>query len=202
MLAILGCGGHARSVADVWLDKHSGIPGTNIVFVDKNAKPNERIFGFPVVDDVKHITDSFEAIIGLGNIAERDRLYLQYPGLRYINIYAADSYLSVLSQFGKGNFVAHRAYIGPNVHIGNHNIINTGAIVEHECVIGNFCHIAPHSTLCGRTVIGDNVFIGAGATVTDYGHIADNITIGAGAVVVGELVEPGVYAGVPAKKLQ
>ena len=38
-LIIFGCGGHARSVVDVFLRKHSG---WDLVFVDENALENER----------------------------------------------------------------------------------------------------------------------------------------------------------------
>jgi len=44
--------------------------------------------------------------------------------------------------------------------------------------------------------------LGAGATVRDGRCIGDDIVIGAGAVVVSDLIQPGVYVGVPAKSLQ
>ena len=41
-VVILGCGGHARSVADVLLDLHAD---AEVVFVDENAAEGERILG-------------------------------------------------------------------------------------------------------------------------------------------------------------
>ena len=41
---ILGCGGHARSVADIAL--HNGF--TDLIFVDDKANKEEFIFDFPV----------------------------------------------------------------------------------------------------------------------------------------------------------
>ena len=43
---IIGCGGHARSIADVILDNDQY---ADIVFLDKNAKNNEKLFGFPII---------------------------------------------------------------------------------------------------------------------------------------------------------
>ena len=43
---IIGCGGHARSIADVILDNDQY---ADIVFLDKNAKSNEKLFGFPII---------------------------------------------------------------------------------------------------------------------------------------------------------
>ena len=42
---IFGCGGHARSVADVVLNNQ---PKAKIIFVDSAAKEGEKILGFPV----------------------------------------------------------------------------------------------------------------------------------------------------------
>jgi hypothetical protein len=45
-LIIFGCGGHARSVADIILYNK---PNAQLTFVDENAKMNENILGFNVI---------------------------------------------------------------------------------------------------------------------------------------------------------
>ena len=74
--------------------------------------------------------------------------------------------------------------------------------VHHETNIGINTHIAPGTTICGRCRIGDNVFIGAGCVIKDNIKIVDNVIIGAGAVVIKDIVERGVYVGVPARKIK
>ncbi len=54
---------------------------------------------------------------------------------------------------------------------------------------------------CGPIRIGDNVFIGVNSVITRGVTIGDNVIIGAGSVVTRDCLEPGVYAGVPAKKI-
>jgi UDP-3-O-[3-hydroxymyristoyl] glucosamine N-acyltransferase len=60
----------------------------------------------------------------------------------------------------------------------------------------------PGAKISGNVTIGNSVLIGAGATIKEKVQICDDVVIGAGAVVVKSIVEPGVYAGVPAKKIK
>ncbi|MFT8131015.1 DapH/DapD/GlmU-related protein, partial [Salmonella enterica] len=51
------------------------------------------------------------------------------------------------------------------------------------------------------TTIGNNVSIGSNATILPI-SICDNVVIGAGAVVTKDIVQPGIYAGNPAKMIR
>jgi acetyltransferase-like isoleucine patch superfamily enzyme len=51
------------------------------------------------------------------------------------------------------------------------------------------------------TTIGNHVSIGSNATILPI-TICENVVIGAGAVVTKNIVEPGVYAGNPARKIR
>jgi acetyltransferase-like isoleucine patch superfamily enzyme len=51
-----------------------------------------------------------------------------------------------------------------------------------------------------KTTVGDNVSIGSNATILPV-EICNNVIIGAGAVVTKNIVEPGTYAGNPARKI-
>jgi UDP-N-acetylbacillosamine N-acetyltransferase len=45
------------------------------------------------------------------------------------------------------------------------------------------------------------VFLGAGAVVIDSISVASNVFIGAGGVVVTAIDSPGVYVGVPVRRI-
>ena len=51
------------------------------------------------------------------------------------------------------------------------------------------------------TEIGDHVSIGSNATILPV-KICNHTVIGAGAVVTKDILEPGIYAGNPAKKIK
>jgi UDP-N-acetylbacillosamine N-acetyltransferase len=192
-LVLLGCGGHARSVADVVLFNN---PHQQLVFVDDNAKADETIWGFPVVKVLPEgVADTH---IALGSNEARKRLYVEHNPKSVIS---KKAHFGKNTTIGKGCFIAHLAYVGPDVTVGNATILNTACVVEHEVRIGNFCHIAPNTTICGRVTIGDCVWVGVGGIIKEGVTIADKVTIGAGAVVVADITEAGTYVGVPAKRL-
>jgi sugar O-acyltransferase (sialic acid O-acetyltransferase NeuD family) len=192
-LVIIGCGGHAKSVLDVVLYND---PSTKVVFVDKNAKDGETIFGCPVLSDYK-ITDE-EVFVAIGENKERKEEAEKHKNL--ISIVSKLAYIGSGVNIGKGVFVAHNAHVGILSQIDNYSIINTNASVDHECELGEASSLAPNTTLCGKVKIGKNVFIGAGASIIDKLIICDNVVIGAGAVVTENIEEPGLYVGIPAKR--
>jgi sugar O-acyltransferase (sialic acid O-acetyltransferase NeuD family) len=202
-LCILGCGGHARSVADVALA--SGF--ADIVFVDPLARPSERILGFPVMTPAEYTTLQLPIaafVVGLGDNVARaarfDDLKADWPG-GAARVVAADAHIGRDARIGAGSFVGYAAHIGPSAVVGDNVIINTRAIVEHEAVVGAHSHIAVNAVMLGRTRIGERVLLGAGAIVLDGVSVASDVTIGAGAVVVSDIDTPGRYAGVPARRL-
>ena len=112
---------------------------------------------------------------------------------------------ALVSRFGNvacGCFVAAGAVIGPTATVGPGVIVNHGAIVDHDVDVGAFSHIAPNVTLGGHVKIGRRVLMGAGATVLPSMVVGDDVTVGAGSVVNEHLMAPGVYAGIPARRVQ
>lgn len=201
-LVILGCGGHARSVFDSY--ERSGNDYGCVIFVDKNARPDERIYNKKVLSeyDMKEATSFFVAI---GDNIERQSVLdeLKKTSLdRIISIIDNSAVVSNYSVIEKGVFIGSNTRIGPSASVGFGSIVNTGAIVEHEVCIGDYCHISCNATVCGRTVIGDRVFIGAGATIIDKIRVCNDVIIGAGSVVVDNICEPGVYVGSPVRKIR
>jgi UDP-N-acetylbacillosamine N-acetyltransferase len=199
-LLILGFGGHARSIADVAID----LGVSEIVFVDESTKPGENFFGFPVQKSLPaSLPPGWSVLPAAGDNAERQRQIAQIAVQALPMGYLASrrAYLGKGSSIQSGSFVAHNAHLGPMAAIGRGTIINTGAVVDHESSIGDFSHISVNSTVAGRCTIGDLVFLGAGATVIDRICVCDRVVIGAGSTVVKDVTEPGVYVGVPARRL-
>ncbi len=196
---IIGCGGHARSVVNTILKNDAE---AEIIFVDENARENEKIFGFDVLPEIDDLNGNIH--IALGGSEKRKELLEFYENknseLKPIISKSVD--VGVEASVGNSSFIAMNAYLGPQSKIGRGTIINTGAVVEHEAKIGDFCHISVNSIVCGRVKIGNNVFVGANATVIDYIEICDDVVIGAGSVVNKNITEPGTYVGCPIRKVK
>ena len=102
--------------------------------------------------------------------------------------------------------------IGKNTKIQSHSFICELVSIGDECFIGHgvmfindlFSEGRPangNKDFWKNTKIGNNVSIGSNATILPI-EICDNVVIGAGAVVTKNIVESGVYAGNPAKKIK
>ncbi|MBQ1623404.1 MAG: gamma carbonic anhydrase family protein [Bacteroidales bacterium] len=131
-------------------------------------------------------------------------------------------------KIGKNCFIAENAVIIGDVTIGDDCSIWYGVVLRGDVNtirIGNRVNIQDNAsvhTLYQRSVtiigddvsvghnavvhgakVGNNVLVGMGAILMDNAEIAEGSIIAAGAVVLSnEKLEPGVYAGVPAKKVK
>jgi acetyltransferase-like isoleucine patch superfamily enzyme len=121
-------------------------------------------------------------------------------------------------------FVGDNTFIGPfveiqkGVRIGNNCRIQSHSFICDLVTIGDNCFIS-HGAMfindvfsIGRpaggdrklwknTNIGNNVSIGTNATILPI-TITDNVVVGAGSVVTKDILESGIYAGNPARKLR
>jgi acetyltransferase-like isoleucine patch superfamily enzyme len=86
--------------------------------------------------------------------------------------------------------------------VGEHCIINSGAIIEHDDVLEKYVHISPGAKLGGTTRIGEECHVGIGATVINNVEICSNCTVCAGAVVIKNIMDKGTYVGVPVRKIK
>jgi len=192
-LVIMGCGGHARSVADVALD----LGVAELRFVDASARAGEAILGFPVSDRIPAAVEGWQGMPASGDGATRRKQVdeLAQRGFPIATLIARDAYVSRAARVGPGAFVAHGAHVGPEAVIGDGAIINTGAVVDHESEVGAYGHVSVNAVVAGRCRIGVEVMIGAGAVVIDGISIADY-------VLVEDLTARGTYAGNPARPLR
>ena len=131
-------------------------------------------------------------------------------------------------KIGKNCFIAENAVIIGDVTIGDDCSIWYGVVLRGDVntiKIGNRVNIQDNAsvhTLYQRSVtiigddvsvghnavvhgakVGNDVLVGMGAILMDNAEIPDGTIIAAGAVVPSnQVLEPGVYAGVPVKKIK
>lgn len=101
--------------------------------------------------------------------------------------------------------------IGARSRIQSHSFICSLVEIGEDCFIGHGVmfindlfsegHPSKSSSQWKSTKIGNNVSIGSNATILPV-SICDGAVIGAGSVVSRDIVECGVYAGNPAKKIR
>lgn len=129
------------------------------------------------------------------------------------SINVADSTLGVNTFVGPWTEVIG-AKVGDRTRIQSHCVVCPGVTIGHDCFIAHGVIFTndkfgidadgrphPHRDSVDwlETHIGNHVCIGSGAVILPV-NICDNVIIGAGSVVTNDIVEPGVYAGNPARK--
>lgn len=127
-----------------------------------------------------------------------------------VNLYectiGADCFIGPFVEIQKG------VRIGSRTKVQSHSFVCELVTVGEDCFIGHgvmfindlFQGGGPaggDSSKWKSTTIGNHVSIGSNATILPI-NICDHAVIGAGAVVTKNIVEPGVYAGNPARKIR
>lgn len=206
-LVIIGGGGHAKVLIDILkkIDKYE------IIGITDSNKITDSLTGIPVIGS-DEILPSLRnqgvecAFIGIGSVEDnslRAGLFSKVISLGFemINIIHPSAIIADSVEFGSGVAVMAGAIINPGAVIGNNVIINSGAIIEHDCVIGDNVHICPGVNCAGGVNIGELSHIGIGTTLKQCINIGKNVTVGAGSVVIKNIDDNFIVAGVPARIL-
>lgn len=91
--------------------------------------------------------------------------------------------------------------IGDRVNIQDNAVLHA-TYQQSECIIGNDVSIGHGANVHG-CIIGNDVIVGMGAIVMDNTVVPDGTIIAAGAVVpANQTLEPGIWAGIPARKIK
>ncbi len=191
-IILLGCGGHAKSVADaIEAAGQYAIEG----FVDNAGQEGMGYRGYKVIGCDRDLKDIYRSgiqaacvcvgFLGQGQGQVRNKLYeqLKNTGYKLPAIIDPNAALALDAEIGEGTFIGKYAVVNANAVVGKMAIINTAAAVEHDCVIGEFSHIAVGGIVCGSVYIGKEVLIGANATILQGITIGDGAIIGAGSIV-------------------
>lgn len=202
---IIGGGGHARMIINTLMARKEIIGYIDI-------KDNREM------DSVQYLGDDTVALSLLGSDSEivpvfgigliknakvRESIinkYSYYHG-RFIPVISSSAEIADSVKIGVGTVVGVHATINNGTEVGPFCIINTGAIVEHDVRLEDNVHLAPGSTICGEVQIARNVFVGAGSVISNRVKISNDVIIGAGSVVTSNIDAPGVYVGIPARKV-
>ena len=199
-LLIFGAGGHGRVLVDAALLMHRW---SRIVVSDRKLPDNqsELLTGIDLLTVAAALALYTSVHVAIGNNQFRQREAGALGLERLVSVVHPAAVISVFSSLGAGCFVAAGAVIGPSARVGIGVIVNHGAVVDHDVEIGSFSHIAPNASLGGHVKLGQRVLVGSGAVVLPSIVIGDDVTVGAGSVVNANLLKPGTYAGIPARKI-
>ena len=201
---IWGAGGHAKVVADILRQNAYAVCG----FLDE-ATPHRRGELFceaTVLGDANQLQKIYEsgvrkAIVAFGDNTRRLAVgeLLEERGFELITAIHPSAVIALDALIGPGSMVAAGAVVCPGTEIGRCGILNTAATVDHDCTIADGAHIGPGAHIAGHVQVGRCAWIGIGGTIIDGKRIGASSIVGAGAVVIEDVPERVLAAGVPAR---
>ena len=201
-LLIIGASGHGKVVADIALKMEKW---ENIAFLDDNESIKSSM-GLEVIgtsDDVFTYLDEYEIFVGIGNNTTRQRIHemLETVDASIPVLIHPDAVVGSQVDIGIGTAVMAGAIINCSTKIGKSCIINTGSTIDHDNYIEDYVHISPGVNLAGTVKVGQLSWLGIGSVISNNVNITSGCLVGAGSVVVKDITEPGVYVGVPVRRV-
>lgn len=206
-LAILGSGDLGQLIAH-----HSIICGFSLVgFYDDFQIVGKKIGLGKVLGNTSEIEKDYKEgafqylMIGIGykHFTKRKEFFELFfsKGISFPNLIHPTAYLDKSATLGFGNFILPGCVLDSNVILENNVLLNTSVTIAHDSTIKSHSFLGPRVALAGKIIIEECCFLGINSTVIDNISISQGATIGGGAVVTRSITEPGVYIGIPAKKI-
>jgi sugar O-acyltransferase (sialic acid O-acetyltransferase NeuD family) len=207
-LAIIGAGDLGQLIAHHAInDGHYEL----VAFFDDVFPLQHKEFGVPVVGRTNqvfefyknNIFDCIMLAIGYKHMDARKKKFEELKGkIPFGRVIHSSSYIDKSVKLGEGVFILPGCTVDKDVVLGDNVLLNTGVVIAHDTTIDSHCFVSPAASIAGKLHIKECCSIGINATIIDNVTIEKNIRIGGGAVVITNLTEPGLYVGVPAKKVK
>jgi sugar O-acyltransferase (sialic acid O-acetyltransferase NeuD family) len=201
-LILIGGGGHCKSVIDV--AENAGYTILGILDTPENL--GKKVLNYQIVGTDENIRDYVDKAFFLVTVGQ-----IQDPTLRiklHAKVYQAEGHFATLiantahvsnySSIGEGTVIMHQAVVNADARIGIGCIINTFANIEHDVVINDFCHISTGAMINGNCTVGKGTFFGSQSVIVNGLNITEGCVIAAGALVRKDILQKGIYAGIPA----
>jgi sugar O-acyltransferase (sialic acid O-acetyltransferase NeuD family) len=191
--AIIGAGGFAREV--------QAAMGIDCKFFvdDEYMKVESGIYGLSQFNPEK-----YKVVVAIGDSTDRANMVAKLPpNTQYFTFIDPTAViLGADIKIGEGSIICAGSIITTNVQIGKHTHLNLHSTIGHDTVIEDYFTTAPGAKISGNCIIGNRVYIGTNASTREKLNICDDVIIGMNAAIVKDIIESGVYVGIPAKKIK
>src|ERR1700722_11713473 len=204
---VWGAGGHGKVIVDALLA--AGSCTVLGILDDDQTKAGTKVLGVLVSHspaDLEALSKTFDfdhVAIGIGDNYARHKKFQQVKscGLKAMNVIHPSAHISRFVELGAGVTVLAGAVINPGTVIEDNVCVNTAASIDHDNYLEASCHIFPNATLTGGVRVGQFAYVGSGAVVAPNLFVHKYSQVGAGAVVLKDVLEGALVAGVPAAEI-
>jgi sugar O-acyltransferase (sialic acid O-acetyltransferase NeuD family) len=143
---------------------------------------------------------AFVAISGTQLNRLRRRLYdvVKAAGYTCVSYVSSRAFVWPNVEIGENTFIFENNVLQHKVRVGDNVVLWSGNHVGHRTVIEDDCFITSHVVISGFCRVGRCSYLGVNSSVRDELSIAEDCVIGAGAVMVKDADARQVYVGNPA----
>src|SRR5690554_1685981 len=166
-----------------------------------------------IIEDVKvkgSIKDAIEnenssdtsVFVPIGNNPVRVKILqeFEYRGFEIPSFIHESTIIHSSTKIGKAVYILPGSKVMPLSVIGDYTMVSMGVNIAHHTIIESGCFFSQGSNIGASILIKNLAYIGISATLmTGVKLIGSDSLIGAGAVVVKDIPDKAIVAGVPAK---
>jgi len=202
---IIGAGTYGEVYLSYLLDAGVDIVG----FVDDNPNLEGKIIrGYSVLGNVSSLlslkeSKGIEAVycpIGNNEIRVRIMAEAKKMGLKTPCYIHPSAVISSHVEIGEGVYILLGTHIMPYTKIENYVMISMNVNVAHHNLLKEGVFLSTGVNYGASIVAHKKAYVGIGATImTGISQIGENCLVGAGAVVIKDVPDNAIVAGVPAK---
>lgn len=208
-LVIIGAGDFGREVSWVVERINARTPVWELLGFadDSTAIQGRTVDGYPVLGSMAWLGTVTEELyvvcsIGIGCIRKKimDRV-LKNSHLHPATLIDPSAIVGRNVSVEDGCVVCAGTVLAVSSYLSAYTIVNLNCTIGHDTVMDSYCTVHPGSNLSGKVRIGSCTDIGTGTKIIQGLTICPGCTLGAGTVVVRDITEPGIYVGVPARRI-
>lgn len=209
-VVILGAGGFAREVADIFEACKSHGDDVDVLGYVVETPYFEIgivINDLPLLGDFRWLQNrasEVEAICAVGAPEVRMRLVQQALdlGVGFCSAIHPTATITPRVRIGRGVVVGAGCIFTNNIVVGDHAHINLDCTVGHDVVIKSLVTISPGVHISGNVTIETGSYVGTGANVIEKTAIGHWSVVGAGTTVVKDVPPNTTVVGVPGKVIK
>jgi sugar O-acyltransferase (sialic acid O-acetyltransferase NeuD family) len=197
-LAIYGFGGHAREVA-FQMKYVIDSKNLDLQFYVDDEYANDLAKPISEFDPKERVM-----MVAVADPKDREMMVKKLPAETEFFTFIHDASLVLDFEnftIGEGSFVGAFSLITTNVNIGKHAILNRGNHIGHDTIIGDYLSMMPGSVISGNVTAGHRLYMGTNSSIREKLEICDDVTLGLNCGLVKNIIEPGIYVGLPAKRI-
>lgn len=207
-VVILGCGGFAREVLDVYeacIDRGDDLDVLGFVVDAAFGVPGTLVNDKPILGDFAWLAAQPEAVLaicGVGDPVVRRSMVVRAGERGFHSVIHPSAMVTRRVAIGRGVVITAGCILTNQIVVGNHVQVNLDVTIGHDAVLEDYVTLSPGVHVSGTVRIGEGASIGTGACIIEKRQIGPWSVIGAGSVVTSDIERDTTAVGVPARVIR